>query len=64
MIVYQINFRAKEEELLDIQESVRKIVTSGEDGDDYSILVADLKDSVLDHINEFHTELETRCEWI
>ena len=45
-----------------MQESLHKIVTSEEEGDDYNKLVTELKDSVLDHINEFHTELETR--WI
>ena len=45
---------------MDVQESLHKIVTSEEDGEDYSKLVADLKESILDHINEFHTELETR----
>ena len=43
-----------------MQESLHKIVTSEEEGDDYNKLVTELKDSVLDHINEFHTELETR----
>ncbi|XKL64269.1 hypothetical protein PGB90_004355 [Kerria lacca] len=51
-----------EQEELDIQESLHKIVTSEEEIDDYSKTVAELKDSILDHISEFHMELETSIE--
>lgn len=47
---------------MDIQESLHKIVTSEEEVDDYSKTVVELKESILDHINEFHMELETRWE--
>lgn len=43
-----------------MQESLHKIVTSEEEVDDYSKPIKELKESILDHINEFQTELETR----
>ncbi|KAK7598197.1 hypothetical protein V9T40_006432 [Parthenolecanium corni] len=52
----------EQQEELDIQESLHKIVTSEEEIDDYSKTVAELKESILDHINEFHMELETSIE--
>lgn len=58
------NLKENEPEELDnyIQESLHKIVSSEEETDDYSQTFEDLKDSILDHINEFHTELETSIE--
>ena len=47
-------------DIQDSQDSLHKIVSSEEDVDDYSKPVLELKDSILDHINEFHMELETR----
>lgn len=47
-------------EEMDPQESLHKIVTSVDIGEDYSIYVPDLKSGVLEHISEFQMELETR----
>lgn len=55
-----VNIFTQQQEELDMQESLHKIVTSEQEGDDYSKPITDLKDSILNHIFEFETELETR----
>ncbi|XP_065206969.1 translation initiation factor eIF2B subunit beta [Planococcus citri] len=51
-----------QQEELDVQESLHKIVTSEEEVDDFSKPIKELKESILDHISEFQTELETSIE--
>ncbi|RZF45017.1 hypothetical protein LSTR_LSTR001978 [Laodelphax striatellus] len=54
--------RKNKQDELDPQDSLHKIVTSEGEIDDYSIVVPELKDAILDHISEFQTELETSSE--
>lgn len=49
-------------EEIDPQESLHKIITSVESGEDYSSHVPDLKSGVLEHISEFEMELETSID--
>lgn len=58
---YAVGRKNKSEEM-DPQESLHKIVTSVDSGEDYSSPLPDLKLSVLDHISEFEMELETSID--
>ncbi|KAK3917362.1 Translation initiation factor eIF-2B subunit beta [Frankliniella fusca] len=49
-------------EEVDPQESLHKIVTSVDSGEDYSSHVPDLKSGVIEHISEFEMELETSID--
>ena len=52
----------RKSEEMDPQDSLHKIVTSVDTGEDYSSYVPDLKLSVLEHISEFQMELETSID--
>ncbi|XP_067008747.1 translation initiation factor eIF2B subunit beta [Anabrus simplex] len=58
---YVVGRKNKQEEV-DPQESLHKIVTSEGDVDDYNTVVPQLKASIIEHIGEFQTELETSAE--
>ncbi|CAH0386647.1 unnamed protein product [Bemisia tabaci] len=55
---YSTLHRSKQEES-DQQESLHKIVKSEGGVDDYTTIVPELKNAILDHISEFQMELET-----
>lgn len=56
---YTSELKNKTEET-DPQESLHKILTAeGDEQIDFNALVPFLKSAVIDHINEFETELET-----
>lgn len=54
--------RKNKSEEMDPQDSLHKIVTSVDIGEDYSSPVPDLKSGVLEHISEFQMELETSID--
>uniref|UniRef100_A0A1B6CAH8 Translation initiation factor eIF2B subunit beta n=1 Tax=Clastoptera arizonana TaxID=38151 RepID=A0A1B6CAH8_9HEMI len=49
-------------EEIDPQDSLHKIVSSEGEVNDYSKLIDDLKEAILDHISEFQMELETSSD--